>query len=56
MNVVIVVIVVTVIPIIFLGELPDKAMFTSLVMSTRGKPFTVWLGAASAAWKVDRSA
>jgi putative Ca2+/H+ antiporter (TMEM165/GDT1 family) len=35
-------------PIIFIGELPDKTMFASLVMSTRGKPFSVWLGAAAA--------
>lgn len=35
-------------PIIFVGELPDKTMFASLVMSTRGKPASVWLGAASA--------
>ena len=35
-------------PIIFLGELPDKTMFASLVLSTRGRPFTVWLGAAAA--------
>lgn len=35
-------------PIIFLGELPDKTMFASLVMSTRGKPRSVWLGAAAA--------
>jgi len=35
-------------PIIFLGELPDKTMFASLVMSTRGRPFSVWLGAAGA--------
>ena len=41
-------IVLTVFPIIFLGELPDKTMFASLVMSTRGKPFSVWLGAAGA--------
>jgi putative Ca2+/H+ antiporter (TMEM165/GDT1 family) len=38
----------TVFPIIFIGELPDKTMFASLVMSTRGKPFAVWLGAAAA--------
>lgn len=43
-----IVIVVTVFPIIFFGELPDKTMFASLVMSTRGKPFSVWLGAAAA--------
>jgi putative Ca2+/H+ antiporter (TMEM165/GDT1 family) len=35
-------------PIIFVGELPDKTMFASLVMSTRGKPIAVWLGAAGA--------
>lgn len=35
-------------PIIFVGELPDKTMFASLVMSTRGKPASVWLGAATA--------
>jgi putative Ca2+/H+ antiporter (TMEM165/GDT1 family) len=42
------VIVATVFPIIFFGELPDKTMFASLVMSTRGRPFAVWLGAAGA--------
>ena len=41
-------IVAAVFPIIFLGELPDKTMFASLVLSTRGKPFSVWLGAAGA--------
>jgi putative Ca2+/H+ antiporter (TMEM165/GDT1 family) len=35
-------------PIIFFGELPDKTMFASLVLATRGKPFVVWLGAAAA--------
>jgi putative Ca2+/H+ antiporter (TMEM165/GDT1 family) len=35
-------------PIIFLGELPDKTMFASLVLATRGRPFIVWLGAAAA--------
>lgn len=35
-------------PVIFIGELPDKTMFASLVMSTRGKPHLVWLGAAGA--------
>jgi putative Ca2+/H+ antiporter (TMEM165/GDT1 family) len=34
--------------IVFVGELPDKTMFASLVMSTRGRPFAVWLGAAAA--------
>jgi putative Ca2+/H+ antiporter (TMEM165/GDT1 family) len=41
-------IVVAVFPIIFIGELPDKTMFASLVLSTRGKPLSVWLGAAGA--------
>jgi len=35
-------------PIIFLGELPDKTMFASLVMATKGRPLQVWLGAAGA--------
>jgi Ca2+/H+ antiporter, TMEM165/GDT1 family len=35
-------------PVIFIGELPDKTMFASLVLATRGKPFSVWLGAAGA--------
>jgi Ca2+/H+ antiporter, TMEM165/GDT1 family len=35
-------------PVIFLGELPDKTMFASLVLSTKGKPWMVWLGAAAA--------
>lgn len=35
-------------PVIFIGELPDKTMFASLVMSTRGRPRYVWLGAAGA--------
>jgi Ca2+/H+ antiporter, TMEM165/GDT1 family len=35
-------------PVIFLGELPDKTMFASLVLSTKGRPAMVWLGAAAA--------
>lgn len=35
-------------PIIFVGELPDKTMFASLVMATKGRPLHVWLGAAGA--------
>ena len=35
-------------PIIFIGELPDKTMFASLVMSTLGRPILVWVGAAAA--------
>lgn len=34
--------------VIFVGELPDKTMFASLVMSTKGRPFAVWLGSAAA--------
>ena len=41
-------IVLAVFPIIFVGELPDKTMFASLVMATRGRPRQVWLGAAGA--------
>jgi putative Ca2+/H+ antiporter (TMEM165/GDT1 family) len=35
-------------PIVFLGELPDKTMFASLVMASRGRPLSVWVGAAAA--------
>jgi putative Ca2+/H+ antiporter (TMEM165/GDT1 family) len=35
-------------PIIFIGELPDKTMFASLVLATRGRPLAVWVGAAAA--------
>lgn len=41
-------VVLAVFPIIFLGELPDKTMFASLVLSTHGRPRAVWLGAAMA--------
>jgi Ca2+/H+ antiporter, TMEM165/GDT1 family len=41
-------IIAAVFPIIFIGELPDKTMFASLVLSTHGKPASVWLGAAGA--------
>jgi putative Ca2+/H+ antiporter (TMEM165/GDT1 family) len=41
-------VIVAVFPIIFIGELPDKTMFASLVLSTRGRPLRVWLGAAAA--------
>jgi putative Ca2+/H+ antiporter (TMEM165/GDT1 family) len=34
--------------VIFVGELPDKTMLASLVMSTRGRPGAVWLGSATA--------
>jgi putative Ca2+/H+ antiporter (TMEM165/GDT1 family) len=35
-------------PIVFLGELPDKTMFASLILATKGRPLHVWLGAAGA--------
>jgi putative Ca2+/H+ antiporter (TMEM165/GDT1 family) len=38
----------TVFVLIFLGELPDKSMFATLVLATRGRPFPVWLGASTA--------
>src|SRR5690242_20342888 len=41
-------IVAAVFPLIFVGELPDKTMFASLVLSSRGRPVAVWLGAAGA--------
>jgi Ca2+/H+ antiporter, TMEM165/GDT1 family len=36
------------VPIIFIGELPDKTMFASLVLATQGRPRQVWLGATAA--------
>lgn len=39
---------VAVFPVIFVGELPDKTMFASLVLASRGRPLAVWLGAAGA--------
>lgn len=41
-------IIATVFPLVFLGELPDKTMFASLVLASRGRPFAVWVGAAVA--------
>ena len=41
-------IVAAVFPVIFVGELPDKTMFASLLLSSRGRPLGVWLGAATA--------
>ncbi len=41
-------IVAAVFPIIFVGELPDKTMFASLILATRGRPRWVWVGAAGA--------
>jgi putative Ca2+/H+ antiporter (TMEM165/GDT1 family) len=34
--------------LVFLGELPDKTMFASLVLSARGRPGAVWVGASLA--------
>src|SRR5579875_2101237 len=34
--------------VVFLGELPDKTMFASLILATRGRPVRVWIGAAVA--------
>jgi putative Ca2+/H+ antiporter (TMEM165/GDT1 family) len=41
-------IIAAVFPAIFIGELPDKTMFASLVMATRGRPLSVWIGASAA--------
>lgn len=41
-------IVAAVFPLVFLGELPDKTMLASLVLASRGRPFSVWAGAAAA--------
>jgi len=35
-------------PLVFLGELPDKTMFASLLLATRGRPLSVWSGAVAA--------
>ena len=41
-------IVLAVFPVIFIGELPDKTMFASLLLASRGHPRAVWIGAAGA--------
>jgi putative Ca2+/H+ antiporter (TMEM165/GDT1 family) len=41
-------IVLAVFPLIFFGELPDKTMFASLLLASRGRPFAVWIGASLA--------
>jgi putative Ca2+/H+ antiporter (TMEM165/GDT1 family) len=38
----------TVFGVIFIGELPDKTMFASLLLATRGRSGLVWLGVAMA--------
>jgi Ca2+/H+ antiporter, TMEM165/GDT1 family len=35
-------------PLIFIAELPDKTMFASLVLASRGRPPAVWMGASLA--------
>lgn len=40
--------IVAVFPLVFLAELPDKTMFASLVMASRGRPLAVWVGASVA--------
>jgi putative Ca2+/H+ antiporter (TMEM165/GDT1 family) len=35
-------------PLVFLAELPDKTMFASLLMASRGRPLAVWIGASMA--------
>ncbi|MGH9094924.1 MAG: TMEM165/GDT1 family protein [Acidimicrobiales bacterium] len=39
---------VAVFPVIFLGELPDKTMFASLALASRGRPVLVWVGVVAA--------
>jgi putative Ca2+/H+ antiporter (TMEM165/GDT1 family) len=41
-------IVLAVFPLIFFGELPDKTMFASLLLASRGRPLAVWFGATLA--------
>jgi putative Ca2+/H+ antiporter (TMEM165/GDT1 family) len=41
-------VVAAVFPLVFLGELPDKTMFASLLLATRGRPIAVWAGAVAA--------
>ena len=41
-------VILAVFPVIFIGELPDKTMFASLVLASRGRPRAVWAGAALA--------
>ncbi len=41
-------IILAVFPLIFFGELPDKTMFASLLLASRGRPLAVWVGGALA--------
>lgn len=38
----------TVFGVVFIGELPDKTMFASLLLAAKGRAGLVWVGAASA--------
>ncbi|HEX5405699.1 MAG TPA: TMEM165/GDT1 family protein [Pseudonocardiaceae bacterium] len=38
----------TVFGVVFIGELPDKTMFASLLLAARGRSVSVWLGVAMA--------
>ncbi|HVV22661.1 MAG TPA: TMEM165/GDT1 family protein [Pseudonocardiaceae bacterium] len=38
----------TVFGVVFIGELPDKTMFASLLLAAKGRAGLVWMGAASA--------
>ncbi|MGH9056626.1 MAG: TMEM165/GDT1 family protein [Acidimicrobiales bacterium] len=35
-------------PLVVLGELPDKTMFATLFLASRGRPLAVWLGVSAA--------
>ncbi|MBV9661171.1 MAG: TMEM165/GDT1 family protein [Acidimicrobiales bacterium] len=35
-------------PLVFVAELPDKTMFASLLLASKGRPLAVWIGAAAA--------
>jgi putative Ca2+/H+ antiporter (TMEM165/GDT1 family) len=41
-------IIATTFPLVAVGELPDKTMFASLLLASRGRPAAVWAGAALA--------
>jgi putative Ca2+/H+ antiporter (TMEM165/GDT1 family) len=41
-------VVAAVFPLIFVAELPDKTMFASLLLASRGRPLAVWVGASIA--------
>jgi putative Ca2+/H+ antiporter (TMEM165/GDT1 family) len=41
-------VVAAVFPLVFVAELPDKTMFASLLLASRGRPIAVWIGATIA--------